>query len=430
MKVALYSRVSSEEQMRHGISIEAQSEALRSWAKENGHEIVGEYVDPGISARKAPSKRPALQQLLADIPVRRIELVAFTKLDRWTRNVKGYYQVQDVLDRYKVAWIAVQEDYETITASGRFKVNIMLSVAENEADRTSERIKAVQAYKVALGQPVSGSLPIGLKIEGKQVMPDKYADAAREAFELYAKTGNKSGVKTMLREKYGLSRALKNIDRMLRNPIYRGRLGENDRFCEPLIPPELFDRVQDTLARRTTKQTPTGHAYLFAGLMVCAECGRRLAGAKNKQLWYYRCQGHYMYGECGVYHNFREDVIEQECLTRLAVLAKSKKATAPIKKPPQVNVAAMKQKLTRLKELYIDGDISKEQYLTRKNELTALLEAQKPPERPPVVLGDNFLAEYQAMNKDARKLFWRSVIDHITVYANHDVDIFFSPDLY
>ena len=79
MRVACYARVSSEEQARGGISIDAQLDALRTWAKDNGHEIVGEYVDPGISARKAPVKRPALQRLLADRAG--VELVAFTKLD-------------------------------------------------------------------------------------------------------------------------------------------------------------------------------------------------------------------------------------------------------------------------------------------------------------------------------------------------------------
>ena len=162
MRVALYARVSTEEQVRRGISIEAQLAALEDWAKREGHAVVDRYVDNGISARKPPSKRPELQRLLRDLPERKIELVAFCKLDRWTRNVKGYYQVQDVLDRHKVAWIAIHEDYETLTASGRMKVNIMLSVAENEADRTSERIKAVFDHKVALGQPITNALPLGL----------------------------------------------------------------------------------------------------------------------------------------------------------------------------------------------------------------------------------------------------------------------------
>ena len=64
MNVALYARVSTEEQAKHGVSVEAQTEALHAWAKEKKHIIVGEYIDNGVSARKSPKKRPALQQLL------------------------------------------------------------------------------------------------------------------------------------------------------------------------------------------------------------------------------------------------------------------------------------------------------------------------------------------------------------------------------
>lgn len=427
MRVACYARVSSEEQARGGISIDAQLDALRTWAKDNGHEIVGEYVDPGISARKAPVKRPALQRLLADLAG--VELVAFTKLDRWTRNVKGYYQVQDVLDKSKVAWIAIHEDYETVTASGRFKVNIMLSVAENEADRTGERIKTVQQYKIALGEPISGNMPIGYQVIDKRAVPDRYAQAVVDAFELYARTGNKCGVQRMLRERYGLTRALKNVDGLLRNRMYIGSFGGNDAFCEPLVSRSLYDKVQRTLAGRTSKQSPTGEVYLFSGLAFCSECGRRLGGAKNGAYIYYRCPDHHNRHVCDNPSYYRQGVIEAACLAQLADLVKNKTAAAPVKAPPPVNVPAVKQKLARLKELYVEGDIDKAQYLSRKNELTALLEAS-PSVRPSIVLGNNFAEEYGNMPAEKKKQFWRSVLDRVVCYPNKDLDIFFSAELY
>ena len=136
-RVFLYARVSTEEQAVHGLSIEAQTRALEEWAKANGHKVVGTYVDAGISARKPASKRPALQSLLSDIRSGKGDMVAFTKLDGWFRNLAEYYKVQEVLEQNRVDWKAIQEDYETATASGRLKVNIMLSVAQDEADRKS-----------------------------------------------------------------------------------------------------------------------------------------------------------------------------------------------------------------------------------------------------------------------------------------------------
>lgn len=94
MRVALYARVSTEEQALHGLSIEAQKAALGEWAA--NHTIVDYYIDLGVSARKPILKRPELQRLLRDVEQDRIDLVVFTKLDRWTRNIREYYKAQDV----------------------------------------------------------------------------------------------------------------------------------------------------------------------------------------------------------------------------------------------------------------------------------------------------------------------------------------------
>ena len=127
MNAALYIRVSTEEQAMHGLSVAAQTAALDTWAKQNQVKVVDHYVDAGISARKKASTRPELQRLLRDIEAGNIDLVVFTKLDRWFRNIGEYYRVQDILDKHKVNWKTIQEDYDTSTASGRLKINIMLS---------------------------------------------------------------------------------------------------------------------------------------------------------------------------------------------------------------------------------------------------------------------------------------------------------------
>lgn len=67
VRAALYIRVSTEEQALHGLSIEAQTEALDAWAKANGVRVADHYIDAGISARKSAAKRPELQRLLRDV---------------------------------------------------------------------------------------------------------------------------------------------------------------------------------------------------------------------------------------------------------------------------------------------------------------------------------------------------------------------------
>lgn len=166
-RAALYVRVSTEEQALHGLSIEAQTEALMAWARANHVQVVGCYTDAGISARKPASKRPALQQLLRDVQVGMVDQIVFTKLDRWFRNIAEYYKVQEILEKGHVDWKTILEDYDTSTANGRLKINIMLTVAQDEADRTSERIKAVFDSKREKNEPLGGTTPFGYRREGK-----------------------------------------------------------------------------------------------------------------------------------------------------------------------------------------------------------------------------------------------------------------------
>lgn len=91
-------RVSTEEQARHGDSIEAQRQALRQYAETHNLTVIGEYADEGVSGQKPVRKRPALSEMLREVEVDRVDLILFTKLDRWFRSVKLYYQAQEVLD--------------------------------------------------------------------------------------------------------------------------------------------------------------------------------------------------------------------------------------------------------------------------------------------------------------------------------------------
>lgn len=435
MRVALYCRVSTEEQAQHGLSIDAQLASLRQWAADNGHTIAGEYLELGVSGRRPPSKRPELQRLLDDLLPAHIELIAFTKLDRWTRNIKGYYDVQERLDRCRVSWTATQEDYETVTAGGRFKVNIMLSVAENEADRTSERIKAVFERKVEQGECINPSgLPLGYTCIGKRVVQDENAPAARAVFEHYAAHGNKMGARNMLQTEFHIDLPVLSVDHMLHNPLYTGEYRGNREYCEPIISRELFDRIQDDLARRHTRKTPSGRTYLFTGLLVCGECGRRMcSGARTRKhcvTVYYRCPGNYMMKLCENRHNTREALIETYLLDHLEEQlrdAESEYEQRPKVKRPTINRAAVQKKLDRLKDLYVDGLITKEQYRADHDKYTAQL--AQPSDTPPRftairhLIGANFREDYTALTQDQKKTFWRSVLDHIVI--DKDSNLFF-----
>jgi DNA invertase Pin-like site-specific DNA recombinase len=148
-RVALYMRVSSDQQVKEGDSIPAQRDALTKYAKEKGYSIVGEYLDDGISGTKY-SQRDELQRLLSDVQSGKIDLILITRLDRWFRSVRHYTATQEILDKNNVGWLAIWEPvYDTTTPQGRLIVNQMMSIAQFEAENTGQRIRQVQAYKLS-----------------------------------------------------------------------------------------------------------------------------------------------------------------------------------------------------------------------------------------------------------------------------------------
>lgn len=273
-RTALYIRVSTQEQALHGLSIEAQRANLETWAKQNRKEIVGVYADEGISARKKASKRPALQRLLRDVEAGKADLIAFTKLDRWFRNIAEYYKVQETLGAHRVNWRTIQEDYDTSTASGRLKINIMLSVAQDEADRTSERIKVVFDSKRAKNELPAGSLPKGYRREGREIVLDeKTAPIVRAAFDMYFETGSPFQVIKSFPE---LHLTYPTFCFMLDFPSYAGMISGVVKI-PAIITPEEHEKA---LAMRKTpaRKTKENRVYMFSGLMCCPVCGGRMGG--------------------------------------------------------------------------------------------------------------------------------------------------------
>ena len=423
MRVALYARVSTEEQARHGLSIDTQLDNLRQWASQNNHTIVAEYVDGGVSGKKPYNKRPALSRFINDLENGiTVDALVFCQLDRFFRSVKHYYQIVSVMDKYHVGWQAIQEDYETLTSAGRFKVNIMLSVAEAEADRTSERIKIVMAHKAMKGEALTGVVPLGYEIVNHKLMPNGEAPMIQDLFNYYEKTGSKHAVKTYLLSQYGISRTYKNVERILSRRLYTGEYRDNLDFCEPIISKEQFERVQKMIDKRSVRHNQSGRTYLFTGLLVCSCCGRRMTSAHNgsngRDYYYYRCPDAVLKHTCINHKVVAEEEMEQWLLTHLPLEYDKYKATISEEQPKKVNTAAIKKKMERLKDLYVDGVIGKEEFHAKYDDYKAMLEPVAERTRLNTgkmakVIGSDYKALYAQISKPDKAAFWRSIIDRI-----------------
>lgn len=86
LRAGLYERVSTDEQAKFGFSIKTQIEALEKHCLDNKIKIVDHYTDDGVSGGKAAFKRPAMSRLLEDVKAGKIDIILFTRLDRWFRN--------------------------------------------------------------------------------------------------------------------------------------------------------------------------------------------------------------------------------------------------------------------------------------------------------------------------------------------------------
>jgi DNA invertase Pin-like site-specific DNA recombinase len=299
VKAVIYLRVSTKEQAEEGYSIPAQAEACRRFIADQGWELADEYVDRGESARTAD--RPQLQAILARLGEDpSIEALVVHKLDRLARNLEDHAAVRAALRKAGVQLHSVTESLED-SASGKLVEGILASIAEFYSANLGQEIRKGMDQKAAQGGwPVRA--PFGYRNvrrdgpgrRGESVLePDPQAPLVVWAFERYSTSAlSLAALMEQLAEK-GLRNRLGNppgvsaIHRMLRNPVYVGVVRwkgvEREGIHQPLVPRELFDKVQHVLdAHSSGGERSWKHDHYLKGTLVCAECGSGLYYAVAK----------------------------------------------------------------------------------------------------------------------------------------------------
>ncbi len=146
MRVALYARVST----LNGQHPEMQLAELREFAARRGWEIIGEYVDAGVSGSK--ESRPALNRLMADAHRRRFDAVLVWKIDRFGRSLKHLVNALADLDSIGVAFISLRDNLDLTTPTGRLMFQVVGAMAEFERALIQERVRAGLRNAKARGQ--------------------------------------------------------------------------------------------------------------------------------------------------------------------------------------------------------------------------------------------------------------------------------------
>lgn len=447
LNVACLVRVSHEEQVKYGYSLEAQKETLQTWLKDNGHNCAGWYIDEGVSARKKVKNRPALQRLLNDLQRGGIDLIIFTKLDRYFRSVSEYHETQRILELHNTHWKATEEDYDTTTTDGRFKINIMLSIAEQEADRTSDRIKFINAHKIKKRQAVTGKVAYGYKVaadhEGikRVVLHEERAENAREIFSYFLKYNSVTGVTAYMNTVKGVKIDYSTIRKMLINPFYTGYFRGVDDYCPAIISREEFNRVQDIVKTRHIKRRKTNRVYIFSGLLRCPTCGFKLAGSFTKikkstgqECLFYRCNRWARDKSCTYNRAIAERKIEKWLLEKIRPELENYIAEIEVDTPapvPVIDRAEITAEMERLNYMFRKNRMSVDEYEKEYSALEKKLETAEAvePEAMNVetlreFLNSDILDIYGTLSREDKQAAWRKVIDKMTVDpdGDHSVD--------
>ena len=442
VRVALYIRVSGEEQKIKGLSLEAQQERLEAYAREKGWIVTGVYIDAAKTARKNMHKRAEFQKMIESVKRNEVDLLLFCRLDRWFRSVADYYKVMEILQAHGCDWKTIDEEYDTTSANGRLYINVKLSIAQNEADICGERIDVVFDSKIAHGTVVSGSCPFGYRVNGEkrlEVLPEE-AVIVQDAFNHFESTVSQRGTIKYIRETYGVNWCDATFRRMLLESLYTGiydRGGrKNENFCPAIISREQFDKVQ-SLLKRNSRSAPSGRVYIFTSILKCSECNHNMVGrvAGRNRAYYYRCNQHFQRGRCSHKAEAREDVIEKWLFDNLESelnrvrLEWEVKAAEKKKAALRTDKAALKRKLTKLKELYVNELIDIEEYKKDYEIYTAALRqvpepaAEAPPDFEAVekLLQSDFKNIYESLTREEKRTLWRSAISEIRIDSENNI---------
>lgn len=201
MKAIGYIRVSTEQQVDEGVSLDAQRAKIKSWCAANDYELVDTYVDAGVSG-KSMDKRQGLQKALTAVG-RNMVLVVYS-LSRLARSTKDTLLISERLDKAGADLVSLSERIDTTGAAGKMMFRMLAVLAEFERDVISERTTAALAHKKATGQKYA-CVPFGYHELAGQLIPDddetkivKEIVARRnagETLQLIATTLNERGIK-------------------------------------------------------------------------------------------------------------------------------------------------------------------------------------------------------------------------------------------
>jgi len=279
MTVALYCRVSTEEQAEHGFSIDHQKERLEAYCKSQGWPDFEFYVDDGYTGTNMD--RPALKRLIRHCERGKIKMVVVYKLDRLGRKQKDVlYLLEEVFDTAHVGFKSATEPFDTSTPFGKAMLGILAVFAQLERDTIIERTRSGMRQRVRQGFWKGGPVPFGYSYQpgdGKLTVIPYEVELVKAVFDRYLQGHSLLSIAEWLAPKAG-SRYVDHsfIKDVLQRPVYAGNVSYGEDISEgkheALVSLDVWNKVQEELQRRSDGRKPYGK-YLLSSLLTCGGCG-------------------------------------------------------------------------------------------------------------------------------------------------------------
>ena len=384
----LYTRVSTEDQVREGFSLPEQKARLEAFCNYNGYQIKEYYEDAGVSA-KTGNHRPEFERMLEDGKQGKINMIVAFKLDRITRSNKDWEFLMEYSDKYEVAIALVDDRLDTATANGKMISRIMVSVSQNEIERTSERTKIGLDGAIKDGH-IPHRAALGYKHENKKLVIDHTTkDVVIRIFELYHSGMSYQKISTLFNKEEVLGKTNwrdSTIVNILQNELYKGDFVHGKRtkkpryytdVVEPIVSRELWEecQVQKKKNSRSYQRTLT---YLFLQKIKCPKCNRFLGGKatkkKNGNVYYY-----YYCSECKcsikeeIIENFMSDfideIVEYDSVVNQFFLPMMKQKINNPKEQLEKELKQQRDKFTRIRKAYTEGVFTLDEYTNERKQV-------------------------------------------------------------
>lgn len=297
MRVAIYIRVSTDEQALHGFSLASQREECIKKAREIGAISILEFADEGETGKTL--NRPGLEHLRQAVSERLIDIVVILDPDRFSRKLSQQLLVTEEFEKANVKLIFVNFEWEN-TPEGRLFYALRGAVSEYEREKIIERMVRGKNQKAKQGRPPMGVYHYGYDYDPvtEQVsINEKEAHTVRYIYNSLAKENKspaaiaisltESGVPTKKGKGYWHRQVVRQI---LLNPTYKGEWHYNKNLDEPIIipmpvivEPEIWEQAQKLMKEsRRAWNSKAKRQYLLSGLLTCGDCGRTMGGIYAK----------------------------------------------------------------------------------------------------------------------------------------------------